>query len=574
MAGKGMRIGHGFPRFFNPGRFRSTTLLLAGSLGLTGVRADSASPAPLISAAQILERVKVLSSDEFEGRAPATPGEEKTIAYLTAEYKKSGLAPGNPNGSYLEDVPMVGITSKPSLSFAIGGKTINYAPINDYIAYSLRTAAHVEVKDSDLVFIGYGVIAPEFDWDDFKGVDVRGKTVVVLINDPPVRDPKDPAKLDPKVFGGNAMTYYGRWTYKYDLASARGAAACLIVHETGPAGYPFGVLVGSNTRENFDLRRPNGNAAHVAVEGWLTLNAAKALFAATGHDFAELKAAAARRDFHPVELGARANLTVENTVREVASHNVIARLDGSDPALRDEYVIYSAHWDHLGRDPRLQGDQIFNGAADNASGTAVLLGIAQAYAQLPPADRPKRTMLFLSVTAEEKGLLGSRYYAQNPLYPLNRTLADINMDGAQFIGPSRDLEVVGSGNSTIDGLAARLLAKSGRVLTPDSQPEKGSFYRSDHFEFAKVGVPSFYTKAGIDIIGRPAGYGMQKRDEYIALYYHKVGDEIQPWWDFSGAAEDARFLFELGREIADGTTWPEWNPGNEFKARRDQMMRP
>jgi Zn-dependent M28 family amino/carboxypeptidase len=520
------------------------------------------------------ERIRILSSDAFEGRAPASPGEEKTIAYLIAEYKKIGLAPGNPDGTYLQDVPMVGITSRPTLTFDMGGKTIAYTHINDYIAYSLRPAPHVAVTASDVVFVGYGVIAPEFNWDDYKGVDLHGKTVIMLINDPPVRDPKDPTKLDPKVFGGDAMTYYGRWTYKYDMVSALGAAACLIVHETGPAGYPYGVLVGSNTRENFDLVMPNGNAAHVAVQGWLTLSSAKALFAAAGQDFAALKAAAARRDFHPVAFNAKATLTVENTVRAVASHNVVARLEGSDPALRDEYVIYSAHWDHLGRDPRLKGDQTFNGAADNASGTAQMLAIAENYVALPPAARPKRSILFLSVTAEEKGLLGSRYYAENPLYPLKKTLADINMDGAQVLGPSRDLEAVGYGNSTIDDLAGRLLAAAGRTLTPDSQPEKGSFYRSDHFEFAKEGLPSFYTKAGVDIIGQPADYGRQKRDEYVALFYHKVSDDIKPWWNLEGAVDDARFLTQLGLEIADGDTWPTWRPGNEFKAKRDAMMQP
>jgi Zn-dependent M28 family amino/carboxypeptidase len=551
---------------------RLTLVLLSACLGSSALRADD--PAADPAAARMMERIRILSSDAFEGRAPASPGEEKTIAYLTGEFKKIGLAPGNPNGTYLQDVPMVGITSKPTLTFDIGGKTIPYTHINDYIAYSLRTASHVAVTDSDVVFVGYGVVAPEFDWDDYKGVDLHGKTVVMLVNDPPVRDPHDPSKLDPKVFGGDAMTYYGRWTYKYDIASARGAAACLIVHETGPAGYPYGVLVGSNTRENFDLLMPNGNAAHIAVQGWLTLTAAKALFAAAGQDFGTLKAAAARRDFHPVAFNAKATFTVENTVRTVASRNVVARLEGSDPARRDEYVIYSAHWDHLGRDPRLKGDQIFNGAADNASGTAEMLAIAEDFVALPAAGRPKRSILFLSVTAEEKGLLGSRYYAENPLYPLRKTLADINIDGAQFLGPSRDLEVVGYGNSSIDDLAAGLLAQAGRTMVPDSQPEKGSFYRSDHFEFAKEGVPSFYTKAGIDIIGQPSGYGRQKRDEYIDLYYHKVGDEIKPWWNLSGAVSDARLLFQLGEEISDGDVWPTWRPGSEFKARRDAMMQP
>jgi len=532
-----------------------------------------AAPAPSISPDRLLQHIAVLSSDAFEGRAPASPGEEKTVAYLTAQFREIGLAPGNPDGTYVQTVPMVGITTVPTVAFQIGDRTVNLTAINDYVAYSLRPEAKIEVRDSDVVFIGYGVQAPEYGWDDFKGADLRGKTVVVLINDPPVRDPKDPTRLDPKVFGGSAMTYYGRWTYKFDEAAARGAAACLIVHEIGPAGYPFAVLVGSNTRENFDLRRTRAETEPLQVQGWLTLTAAKALFAAGGQDFARLKAMAVRRDFRPVPLGMKANLTAENTVRDVVSRNLIGRLDGSDPARRDEYVIYSAHWDHLGRDPRLKGDQIYHGAADNAAGTAVMLEIARAFASLPAAERPKRSLLFLAVTAEEKGLLGSRYYAEQPLYPLARTLADINMDGAQFIGPSRDLEDIGYGKSDLDDLSAAILARSGRTLVPDTEPEKGYYYRSDHFEFAKVGVPSFFTHYGVEIVGRPADYGPQKRDEYVALNYHKVGDTIKSWWDLRGAAEDAQFLFELGREIADGDRWPEWRADCEFKARRDAMLR-
>jgi Zn-dependent M28 family amino/carboxypeptidase len=559
--------------------FRKTDLTpvaLAGLLAfLGGCAAPSATapaPEPAISAASLLERTRILSSDEFEGRSPGTAGEEKTINYLAGEFKKLGLAPGNPNGTYLQDVPMIGITSRLTTTLVAGGQTIEPVPINEYTASSHRASASIEIKDSAVVFVGYGVVAPEYGWDDYKGVDVRGKTVVMLINDPPVPDPKDPTKLDPKVFGGDAMTYYGRWTYKYDIASAKGAAACLIVHETGPAGYPFAVLSGTWGREIFELSTPDGNAGHIGVEGWLTLNAARSFFTAAGQDYAALKKAAARRDFKPVALNATASFSVQNTIRNVASHNVIAKLEGSSPAHRNEYVVYSAHWDHLGRDPRLKGDQIFNGAHDNASGTAALVELAQAFAALPERDRPKRTMLFLAVTAEEKGLLGSRYYAQNPLYPLNKTLADINMDGIQFIGPSRDIEVLGYGNSTLDDLAKSILTKSGRTLTPDSEPEKGYYYRSDHFEFAKQGVPSFYTHYGIDIIGQPSGYGKQKRDEYVLNDYHKVSDEIKPWWDFGGAAADVRFLFELGREVANGDTWPEWRPGNEFKAKRDAML--
>ncbi len=544
-------------------------LLLAGCAAPT---ATAPAPEPAISAASLLERTKTLSSDEFEGRGPGTAGEDKTINYLAGEFKKLGLAPGNPNGTYFQDVPMIGITSKIATTLVAGGKTIEPVPINEYAASSHRASTSIEIKDSPVVFVGYGVVAPEYGWDDYKGVDVRGKTVVMLINDPPVPDPKNPGKLDPKVFGGDAMTYYGRWTYKFDTASAKGAAACLIVHETGPAGYPFAVLSGTWGREIFELSTPDGNSGHVGVEGWLTLNAARSFFTAAGQDYAALKKAAARRDFQPVAFNATANFSVQNTIRHIASHNVIAKLEGSSPAHRNEYVVYTAHWDHLGRDPRMKGDQIFNGAHDNASGTAALVELAQAFAALPERDRPKRTMLFLAVTAEEKGLLGSRYYAQNPLYPLNKTLADINMDGIQFIGPSRDIEVLGYGNSTLDDTAAAILTKSGRTMTPDTEPEKGYYYRSDHFEFAKQGVPAFYTHYGINIIGQPEGYGRQRRDEYVLNDYHKVTDEIKSWWDFGGAAADVRFLFELGRQVANGNTWPEWRAGNEFKAKRDAML--
>jgi Zn-dependent M28 family amino/carboxypeptidase len=444
--------------------------------------------------------------------------------------------------------------------------------LNDFVAVSRHVAPKVEVKDSEIVFVGYGVVAPEYGWDDFKGVDVRGKTVVMLVNDPPVRDPKDPTKLDDSMFKGKAMTYYGRWTYKYEEASAKGAAACLIVHETGPAGYPWLVVAGSWGRENFSLRTPDGDAGRVAVEGWLTLAYAKTLFTAAGFDFDALKAAAVRRDFRPVDLKARATFSISNRIRPLASKNVVARLDGSDPSRRGEFVIYSAHWDHLGRNPRLKGDQIFNGAADNALGCAGILEIARSFSNLPAAERPRRSVLFLAVTAEEQGLLGSEFYAQHPLYPLTKTLADINIDGMQRAGPSRDIEVVGYGNSTLDDVAGEILRDEGRVLVPETDTEKGHFYRSDHFEFAKLGVPSFYTNSGLDVIGRPADYGRMRRDEYVANDYHKVTDEIKPWWDLRGAAEDADMLFRMGLRIAQGGTWPEWKPGCEFKARRDEMM--
>ena len=544
----------------------SLALLLA--ISAAAAAADSA---PKISAASLQARTARLASDEFEGRAPASPGEEKTVAYLVHEFRTLGLSPGNPDGTFIQNVPMVGLTSQTTATFSAGGKTLSPAGTVDYVALSRRVTPTIEVNNSDVVFVGYGVVAPEYGWDDYKGLDVRGKTVLMLINDPAVTDAA--GKPDDTMFKGRAMTYYGRWTYKYEIASAKGAAACLIIHETGPAGYPFAVVGGSWGRENFDLATPDKNAGRVAVEGWLTLDTTKQLLTAAGQNFETLKAAATTKAFRPVALAAQATFAITQTTREVASKNVVALLPGSDASLRAEYVVYTSHWDHLGRDPKLTGDQIFNGALDNATGTAVLLELAQAFAAQPAAQRPKRSLLFLAVTGEEKGLLGAKHYATRPLYPLAQTLANINMDGAQTIGPSRDLEVIGYGNSTLDDLAAALLQKSGRTLTPDTQPEKGYFYRSDHFEFAKQGVPAFYTHSGKDIVGQPAGYGKKRADEYTAVDYHKVTDEIKDWWDFSGAALDTRLFFDLGTEVANGTQWPAWKPGAEFKAKRDAMLK-
>jgi len=525
-----------------------------------------------LSAPRILARTKILASDELEGRAPGTPGEDKTIAYLVSEFQKLGLQPGNPDGTYVQTVPTTGITSRSTLAFAAGGQTLTPQAGLDFIALSRRRQPLVELRDTDLVFVGYGITAPEFGWDDFKDVDVRGKTVVMLINDPPIADSAT-GQLDSKIFGGRAMTYYGRWTYKYEIAAAKGAAACLIVHETGPAAYPFGVVVGSWTRENFEISALDRNECLVAMQGWLTLDAARRLFSSCGKDYDVAKKAAATREFTPVPLGAKASFVVENRLRNVASRNVVALLPGSDPQLRNEYVIYSAHWDHLGRDPKLAGDQIFNGAADNAAGVAVMLEIARGLSELPTEKRPKRSVLFLSVTAEEKGLLGSRYYASNPLYPLEQTVANINMDGANQYGPTSDIVVVGHGASTLDDLAAEIGELQGRTVNPDPRPEFGSYYRSDHFEFAKVGVPAFYGRSGRKFIGLPDDFADKLINDYVANRYHKPGDEVQPDWTFEGAAQDAAFLLEMGLRVANAPEWPRWRDGNEFKAKRDAMLK-
>jgi len=512
-----------------------------------------------ITTNDLLRHITVLSSDEFEGRAPATKGEDLTVRYLVDQFRQMG-------GTFIQRVPLMGITSESRVSLRAGGKDLELALPGDCIATSHWFLPEVAVLDTDIVFVGYGVVAPEYGWNDFKDVDVRGKTIIMLVGDPPIPDPQDPARLDEAMFKGRAMTYYGRWTYKYEIAAEKGAAAALIVHETGPAGYPYFVLVASHARENFELQSPNENRSAVAVQGWLTLTKAKQLFTAAGQDFDILKATALRKDFKPVALGARASFQIKNKLREVASQNVIAKLEGSDPKLKDEYVIYTAHWDHLGRNEKLEGDQIFNGALDNATGTAGLLELAQAFAKLKIP--PRRTMLFLAVTAEEKGLLGAKYYVEHSLYSLERTLADINMDGINPWGRTRDIEIVGYGNSTLEDVLREVATALGRVTTPDSETPKGRFFRSDHFEFAKRGVPGLYIKAGVDFIGQPPQFGKKRSDEYTERDYHKVSDEMKPDWDLSGGVEDLRLLFEVGLRVAEGAKYPEWKAASEFKDRR------
>jgi Zn-dependent M28 family amino/carboxypeptidase len=472
----------------------------------------------------------------------------------------------------VQPVPLVGVTVKgaPPLVFRKGGEERTAAWHDDYVAWTKRVAERVSLDASELVFVGYGVQAPEFRWDDYKGVDLAGKTMVVLVGDPPVEDPKTPGQLDPAVFGGKAMTYYGRWTYKYEMGAKTGAAGVLIVHETEPAGYPFAVVQGK-VSEQFDLETKDGNAQRAAVEGWISGAQAKALFAMAGQDFDTLKKRALSRTFAPVPLGVTASVVLENVVRRVPSANVVAKLEGRDPAVRDELVAYSTHWDHFGIGPKIDGDDIYRGAVDNASGTAGLLEIARSLARAEP--RPRRSILFLFVTAEEQGLLGSTYYATRPLYPLAKTLAVLNLDGLNVAGRTKDLTIVGLGLSTLDDALARAAQAQGRVVRPDPMPEKGSYFRSDHFPFAKEGVPSVHAGGGMEYVGKPAGYGQRVREDYIANRYHKPTDKVTPDWDMSGAVEDLELYLQVGRELADGSAIPEWKAGAEWKARRDEMMK-
>lgn len=520
--------------------------------------------------AAVLAHTKVLSSDEYQGRAPGTKGEELTVAYLTDQFRKMGLKPGNTDGTYVQKVPLVGITPTPStLVVRKGSDERRLAWKDDVVAWTKHVAESATLENSELVFVGYGVVAPEYNWDDYKDVDVRGKTLVMLVNDPPVPNPEDANELDPKTFGGRAMTYYGRWTYKFEIAMERGAAGALIIHETDPAGYPFSV-VQSKTGEQFDLVTPDKNMGRAAVEGWISLDRGRDLLRMAGQDFGTLKSQAATREFKPVPLGVRASMTIRNSLRTIDSRNVVARIDGRDPKLKDEVVVYSAHWDHLGVGPAVNGDTIYNGAKDNGVGVASMLELARAFTRLPTP--PKRSVVFLAVTAEEQGLLGSQYYAVTPIYPLAKTLANINVDGMNVHGRTRDLTLVGLGASDLDDYARDAAGEQGRILRPDPEPEKGFYYRSDHFNFAKQGVPALDPDEGVEFVGKPAEFGERVRGEWNERDYHQPSDIVRPDWDLSGAFEDLKVFFAVGYRVADADTMPAWKPGNEFKARRDEML--
>jgi Zn-dependent M28 family amino/carboxypeptidase len=509
----------------------------------------------------------VLSSDEFEGRAPGTKGEERSVQYLEAQFKKVGLAPGNTDGTYVQKVPLVGITPAPApLAFKKGGRQQTLKWKEDVVAWTKHVAERASIDGSELVFVGYGVVAPEYNWDDYKGFDLKGKTLLVLVNDPPVPDPSHPEELDPKTFGGKAMTYYGRWTYKYEIGQQKGAAGVLIIHEAGPAGYPFSVVQGK-TGEQFDLVTPDKNMTRPAIEGWITLDKAKEVLKLAGQDFDALKAQAATREFKPVPLGVTASMTIRNTLRTIESRNVIGRLDGADPSVKDEYVVYTAHWDHFGKTP----EGIFHGAEDDGLGCAGLIEVARAFTQISPP--PRRSILFLAVTAEEQGLLGSEYYSVTPIYPLQKTLADINMDSWNVHGRTKDVTLVGLGASDLDDYAVAAAAEQGRVVHGDAEPQKGFYYRSDHFNFAKQGVPALDPDSGVDFIGQPPEYGQKVRDEWTSHLYHTPRDVVRPDWNLDGTREDLKLLLTVGYRVAQAETYPNWKPGNEFKAKRDAMLR-
>ncbi len=523
---------------------------------------DSAGEDSIIEA-ELTRHIQTLASDEFMGRGPSSEGEEKTVSYLKEQFQQLGLQPGN-GDSYYQEVPLVEITAKSDARLMIGGKgqgnSFSYG--DEYMAWTKRVVGRTSINNSELIFVGYGTVAPEYDWNDYAGLDVRGKTVVMLVNDPGFET------HDEDLFNGNAMTYYGRWTYKYEEAARQGAASALIIHETKPAGYPWEVVSSSWSGPQFDLVSEDTNMSRCAIEGWLTIETANKVFGQAGLNLDELKSAALQRDFSAVPLGLTASLALSNDISQSRSKNVIAVLPGTNRP--EEYVFYMAHWDHLGMDPNLEGDQIYNGALDNATGTAGLLELAEAFTQLK--NPPERSIAFLAVTAEEPGLLGSKHYATNPIYPVTKTVAAINMDGLNVHGKMKDITIIGYGNSELDEYLISAAKKQERTVNPDPQPEKGYFYRSDHFSFAKEGIPALYADQGIDHVEHGKEWTQAQLDNYTAERYHKPSDEYDPNWDLSGAVDDLRLLFRLGYELANESTFPNWSEGSEFRGKRDRDM--
>ncbi len=544
----------------------SSALLISCSPEPTQIVEEQAQPLAEIASAtaeieaMLHEHIAVLASDEFEGRAPATPGEEKTINYLQAEFEALGIGPGN-GESYFQSVSVTEITTASDAVLTFSGSNYNaeleYA--TQMIVGSQQQIPTTSIADSELVFVGYGVVAPERNWNDYAGIDVTGKTVVILVNDPGY------ATQDPEVFNGNAMTYYGRWTYKYEEAARQGAAGALIVHETGPAGYGWEVVSGSWSGPQIGLQADNLNSDKNDIEGWLTLESAEALFAGAGLDYQALKDRAAQPDFTAVPLGdVTASVTIQNSVRTSQSQNVIAMIPGTERPM--ETIIYTAHWDHLGVNPELPGDNIYNGAADNATGTAALLAMAKMHADAGPAPR---SIVFLVVTAEESGLLGSRWYAEHPVFPLETTVANINIDVLNTYGPMHDIVVVGNGSSELEGYLELAATAQGRHLVEEPNPERGYYYRSDHFNFAKAGVPALYAESGEDSVEFGKEWGAQQAQDYNENRYHAPSDEYDPNWNLEGAAQDILLYFDVANKLSRETGFPNWLDGNEFKGIRD-----
>jgi Zn-dependent M28 family amino/carboxypeptidase len=532
---------------------QSASSSAGGDEGLAALSKDS-----------LAANIQVLASDSFQGRRPFTIGETRTVDYLTGAFARLGLEPGN-GDSYTQDVPLVEISpiAAPMMTVQSPKGNIGLQNINDFVLWTERPDSVINIDKDDIVFAGFGVVAPEYHWNDYAGLDVKGKTVLVLVN--------DPGFYDSTLFKGHTMTYYGRWTYKYEEAARQGAKACLIIHNTAAASYPFSVVQSSNGGVKLHLDTRSNPQYQLAVQGWITEATGKKLLAAAGKD-SSLLTQAQHPGFKPVALDLKlsASLRVQELYNK--SHNVIAKITGSKRP--DEYIIYSAHWDHLGvGKPDANGDSIYNGAADNASGTASLLELARAFKSLP--EKPERTIIFLSVTAEEQGLLGSAWYGQHPVYPLSKTVANLNIDVINTFGRTRDITFSGAGQSELEDYLNEEAKKKGRYVAPETHPEAGHYFRSDHFSFAKGGVPALTADGGIDNIEKGKEYGKQMQDEYTAKYYHQPGDQYDAHrWNLDGGVEDIGLVFLIGKRLAFGNEWPQWKPGSEFKAIREKSQAP
>jgi Zn-dependent M28 family amino/carboxypeptidase len=544
-------------------------LVAAAILLAACATADQAPPAvpafayePL-SAEALLEHTRTLSSDEFEGRAPGTNGERLTLDYLQRAFAGAGLQPGvaraDGTRSWFQETQLVAatLTNTPTLTLSGRDGARQYAYATQFSAWTRRLDPTILVENAPLVFVGYGINAPELGWNDYAGVDVRGKIVVMLINDP------DFETGDDRGFGGRAMTYYGRWTYKFEEAGRQGAAGAIIIHETAPASYPWAVIQSSTGSARWDVVRADRGASRAGFEGWINNDVAMETFRRAGLDFAQLKARAQTRGFRAVPMNLTGSLALETRTEQRTTSNVVAMLPGR--ARPNEVVMYSAHWDHLGRCPAINGDDICNGALDNATGTAALVELARQFAAEGPGER---SVAFIALTAEEQGLLGALYYMQNPVFPARDTVAAINMDGINYAGPTHDVEVVGFGKSEMDDIFTQVLAVQGRRVEPDSTPEAGYFYRSDHLHFAQLGIPVLYTSNGIDMVEGGVARGQALNSAYTANNYHKPSDEVTPDWDMSGGAQDVAALYAVGRRLIDGDEWPQWRANAEFRAAR------
>lgn len=538
--------------------FRSVLLASAALVIATPVLAAD----PVISAVRISHDVKVISGDDYAGRGITTPAEQKTIDYLTKSFAAAGFQPGGPDGGWTQDVHLRQfVVSDPHVAFIAADGSRTDLHIGDDITVSTRgTTSDVTFDRTPIVFAGYGVTAPERGWDDFKDVDVKGKIIVVLINDPDFSEPSL------NTFNGKAMTYYGRWTYKYEEAARRGAAGVLIIHDTDAASYGWNTVRNSNSGSKFDIVRPDPSAVSPKLEAWISHDTADKLFASAGLDLNALRAEARTKAFHPVELNVGLSGTYKVASNEIVTHNVLARLPGTTHP--DETVLYGAHWDHLGvGTPDKNGDAIFNGAVDNGTGIGALLELARAYGTQP---KPQRSVVMIAFTAEESGLLGSEYYASNPVYPLSKTVAGINMDALNVNGRTRDVAVVGSGQSSLEDLLTLYAAEEGRTITPDQQPEAGGFFRSDHFPLVKRGVPMLNAGSGLDMVEGGVAAGKAFSDDYEDHRYHQADDEWSARWDLSGLVEDVRIYYRLGHALANSRLWPQWRDTSEFKPARDR----